>query len=87
VGPSRGSASGLTREVAEQSGAIFFVPSGLFSPFDALFGGGGAPDVDGDAREMARLFTAAVACDRGAVRWQVRAATPKMAARAPSIAG
>ena len=39
MGPSRGSESGLTREVAEQGGAIFFVPSGLFSPYievDAL---------------------------------------------------
>jgi hypothetical protein len=40
---------------------MFFVPSGLFSRFEASIGGGGAPEVDGDAPAMARLFKPAVA--------------------------
>jgi hypothetical protein len=75
LGPSQGSESGLTREVAEQGCAIFGVPSGLFSPeFDASFVLGGAPEVDGDeavplsrSTAMARLSGSAVA-NRGSSR-------------------
>jgi hypothetical protein len=38
--------------VAEQGCEMSFVPSGLFSRFDASIGGGGAPEVDGDAPAM-----------------------------------
>ena len=50
MGPSQGSQSGVTQEVAEQGCAMFGVSSGLFSPeCDASFVRGGAPEVDGDA--------------------------------------
>lgn len=48
---ARRSESGLTRKVAGQGGEIFFVPSGLFSSFEAAFGGGGAPDVGGEGAD------------------------------------
>jgi len=79
-GRARAPNPGLTREVAEQGGAMFFVPSGLFSPFDASVGGGGAPEVDGGEtfysgrRERAR--------DRGAVRWRRAPADRRMGATA-----
>jgi hypothetical protein len=56
-----GAEPGLRIRRAEQGCEMFFVPSGLFSRFDASIGGGGAPEVDGDAPAMARLFKPAVA--------------------------